>query len=246
MLLQVVLKILQHCVETYCITLVPRQHRMTTKNVFSKIVFLPSFVPDVHIHSTRKSTTIFMDPQRDPTLYKLSPSIMACRSHIILISNLMQWRRCWSYNHLRLKIMRKNIFKEFEQFLKIFYVLLNVFTLMGHIYLWSRGFLRSNIPSDYSIARGRILNDGRGLLCLTKPTLVTITRCWGWWRGFCNALNIYLSCSCWCECSLTRFSIPTRGFTTEPSMKETTTMLELIVFSRSLRASVVRASEWAL
>ena len=123
---------------------------------------------------------------------------------------------------------------------------INVFTLMGHIYLWSRGFLRSNIPSDYSIARGRILNDVSGLLCLTKPTLVTITRCWGWWRRLCNTLNIYLSCSCWCECSLTRFSIPTRGFTTEPSMKETTTMLELIVFSRSLRASVVRASEWAL
>ena len=167
---------------------------------------------------------------------------MACRSHIILISNLMQRRWRWGYNHLRLKIMRNNVFKEFKQFLKS----INVFILMGHIYLWSRGFLRSNIPSDYSIARGRILNDGRGLLCLTKPTLVTITRCWCWWRRLCNTLNIYLSCSCWCECSLTRFSIPTRGFTTEPSMKETTTMLELIVFSRSLRASVVRASEWAL
>ena len=171
---------------------------------------------------------------------------MACRSHIILISNLMQRRRRWSYNHLRLKIMRKNIIKEFEQFLKSIYIYVKWDTFWQVSYLWSRGFFRSNISSDYSIGRGRILNDGRGLLCLTKPTLVTITSCWGWWRGFCNTLNIYLSCSCWCECSLTRFSIPTWWFTTEPSMKETTTMLELIVFSRSLRASVVRASEWAL
>ena len=119
----------------------------------------------------------------------------------------------------------------------------NVFT---RSYLCSRGFFGSNISSDYSVAWRGILNYGRRLLCLTKPTLVTITRCWCRWSRFCNAFNIYLSCSCWCECSLTRFSIPTRGFTTEPSMKEATTMLELIVFSSSLRASVVRASEWAL
>ena len=168
---------------------------------------------------------------------------MACRSHTILISNLMQGRWRWSYNHLRLKIMRNYVFKEFEQFVNIQFFFL---IWCRRAYLWRRGFFRSNISSDYSIGRGRILNDGRGLLCLTKPTLVTITRCWCWWRRLCNTLNIYLSCSCWCECSLTRFSIPTRGFTTEPSMKETTTMLELIVFSRSLRASVMRTSEWAL
>ena len=166
------------------------------RNVFSKIV-LPS--PNIDIHHTRKSATIVMYAYRGPTLYKLSPSIMACRSHSIFIRNFMQWRRRWSYNHLRLKIMKSDILN-FIKTLCILFIWLeirknNVFT---RSYLRSRGFFGSNISSDYSVAWRRILNYGRRLLWFTKPTLVTITRCWCRWSRLCNALNIYLSCSCWC------------------------------------------------
>ena len=175
----------------------------TTQNDHQKCIFKNSFSTIIctgcsHTQYKKKYNNIHGSPKRSNTI-QTQPVYHGMQIPHYPYQQPHAMKAVLELQPSSAKIMKSYIFKCYKTLCTLFIWLEirknNVFTWS---YLCSRGFFGSNISSDYSVAWRRILNYGRRLLCFTKPTLVTITRCWCRWSRFCNALNIYLSCSCWC------------------------------------------------